>query len=74
MIEKKNGEFRSMAVDILAKKDPAESLINHTENLLSIFSDLKNTYTGAPEITDVPDFYDHLFYSIFLHDLATSAS
>ena len=74
MIEKKNGEFRSMAVDILAKKDPAESLINHTENLLSIFSDLKNTYTGAPEITGVPDFYDHLFYSICLHDLGKSAS
>ncbi|MCK9282004.1 MAG: CRISPR-associated helicase Cas3' [Melioribacteraceae bacterium] len=63
-----------MAVDILAKKDPAESLIKHTENLLSIFSDLKATYNGAPDITGVPNFYDHLFYSICLHDLGKAAS
>ena len=51
---------------LLAKPD--ESLMEHTENTLKVFSSIKNAYPNVPKICGVPDFWEHLFYSIFFHD------
>lgn len=62
-----------MLNEILAKKEPKETLIQHTENLLSVFDSIRSVYPEAPQITKVPDFYERLFYAICLHDLGKVA-
>lgn len=59
---------------ILAKKDPDETLLEHTENALKVFKSIKDAYPEIPQICGVPDFWEHLFYSIFLHDFGKAAS
>lgn len=56
---------------LLAK--PTESLIQHTENTLKVFKSIKNTYDNVPEICGVSNFWEHLFYSLFLHDFGKAA-
>ena len=56
---------------ILAK--PNESLIEHTENTLKVFKSIKESYVNVPEICGVPDFWEHLFYSLFFHDFGKAA-
>lgn len=59
---------------ILAKKDPNETLLEHTENALKVFKSIKDAYPEVPQICGVPDFWEHLFYSIFFHDFGKAAS
>jgi len=59
---------------ILAKKDPDETLLEHTENALKVFKSIKGAYPETPQICGVPDFWEHLFYSIFFHDFGKAAS
>ena len=47
---------------LLAKPD--EYLMQHTENTLKVFSSIKNAYFEVPEICSVPNFWEHLFYSL----------
>lgn len=56
---------------LLAK--PNESLIKHTENTLKVFKSIKESYPNVPEICGVSDFWEHLFYSLFLHDFGKAA-
>ncbi len=56
---------------IRAKED--ENLLEHTENTLQVFESLRQCYPEAPDICGVRDFYEHLFYAIFLHDLGKAA-
>jgi len=51
---------------LLAKPD--ESLLEHIEKSLKVFSYIKEGYPEVPDICGVPQFWDNLFYSIFLHD------
>lgn len=57
---------------LLAKPD--ESLIEHTENTLKVFKSIRESYPAVPEISGVPDFWEHLFYSLFLHDFGKAAT
>ena len=59
-------------MDLLAK--PNESLIKHTENTLKVFKSIKDSYTEVPEICGVPNFWEHLFYSLFFHDFGKAAT
>ncbi len=59
---------------ILAKKDPDETLLEHTENALKVFKSIKEAYPETPFICGVSDFWEHLFYSIFFHDFGKAAS
>ncbi|HII80461.1 MAG TPA: CRISPR-associated helicase Cas3' [Methanosarcina sp.] len=59
---------------ILAKKGPDETLLEHTENALKVFKSIKDSYPEVPQICGVPDFWEHLFYSIFFHDFGKAAS
>ncbi|RKX55916.1 MAG: CRISPR-associated helicase/endonuclease Cas3 [Thermotoga sp.] len=51
---------------LLAKPD--ESLIEHTENVLRVFSSIREAYPEVPKLCGVRQFWDNLFYAIFLHD------
>ena len=57
---------------ILAK--PNETLIEHTENTLKVFKSIRESYPEVPEISGVPDFWEHLFYSLFFHDFGKAAT
>ena len=56
---------------LLAK--PNESLMEHTENTLKVLKSIKDSYIEVPEICGVPDFWEHLFYSLFFHDYGKAA-
>lgn len=51
-----------------------ETLEQHTENALKIFSHLKKRYSEIPSLCGVPDFFEHLFYCLFLHDFGKAAT
>ncbi|KKG13764.1 CRISPR-associated protein Cas3 [Methanosarcina sp. 2.H.T.1A.6] len=57
---------------ILAKPD--ETLLEHTEKALMVFKSVKDAYPETPQVCGVPDFWEHLFYSIFFHDFGKAAS
>lgn len=59
-------------MNLLAK--PNESLIQHTENNLKVFKSIKDSYQSVPDICNVPDFWEHLFYSLFFHDFGKAAN
>ncbi|BAW29302.1 CRISPR-associated helicase, Cas3 family [Methanosarcina thermophila] len=59
---------------IIAKSETEESLLEHTENALKVFKSIKEAYPEIPQICGVPDFWEHLFYSIFFHDFGKAAS
>lgn len=61
-----------MANEIFAKPD--ETLIQHTENTLKVFKSIKDAYPEIPELCDVKDFWEHLFYSLFFHDFGKAAT
>lgn len=57
---------------ILAKEN--ESLVDHIHNALKVFKSIKEIYTDVPKICNNPNFFEHLFYSIFFHDFGKAAS
>lgn len=60
--------------EILAKSMPPETLLEHTQNCLKVFRTVKENYPFLPELCEVSDFFEHLFYSVFLHDLGKAAT
>jgi len=61
------GEF----MVILAKED--ESLLEHTENTLRVLKSIKEAYPEVPQICGIDNFWDILFYSLFLHDFGKAS-
>lgn len=59
-------------MDLLAKPD--ETLMQHTENTLKVLKSIIESYPNVPAICGVPNIWEHLFYSLFLHDLGKAAS
>ena len=57
---------------ILAKPD--ELLIQHTENALKVFLSIKEAYPEVPELCRVSQFWDNLFFAVFLHDFGKGTS
>jgi len=57
---------------ILAKDD--ETLMEHTENTLKVLKSLKESFPKIPKICGVNDFWNHLFYSLFLHDFGKAST
>lgn len=60
--------------EILAKSLPPLSLRQHTDDCLNVFRSVKRLFPHLPELCGVPKFFEHLFYSIYLHDLGKSAT
>lgn len=60
--------------ELLAKSDPPETLVEHTENCLSVYFCMREVMPFIAEISGEPDFFDHLFYTVALHDFGKAAT
>lgn len=58
---------------ILAKSKPNETLMEHTESTLKVFKSIKFNYPDIPELCNVPNFWEYLFYTLFFHDFGKAA-
>ena len=59
---------------LLAKSDPPETLREHTENCLAVYNSLRERMPFLAEIAKDPDFFQHLFYAVALHDFGKAAT
>ena len=59
---------------LLAKRDPRENLQKHTENCLSVYESLRQRMPFLAEVAKEPDFFEHLFYAVALHDFGKAAT
>lgn len=60
-----------MREEILAK--PFETLYEHTTKALDVFFSIKNAFEDVSERVEEPEFWDHLFTALVLHDIGKSA-
>ena len=61
-------------IPLLAKSDPRESLVKHTGNCVEVYSSLRERMPFLADISGQPDFFEHLYYAVALHDLGKAAS
>ena len=59
---------------LLAKSDPAETLLDHTQNCLAVYNSLRERMPFLAEVANKPDFFEHLFYAVALHDFGKAAT
>ncbi len=59
---------------LLAKSDPPETLLCHTENCLLVYNSLRERMPFLSDVAKDPDFFEHLFYAIALHDFGKAAT
>ena len=59
---------------LLAKSDPPETLLCHTENCLLVYNSLREQMPFLADVAKDPDFFEHLFYAIALHDFGKAAT
>ena len=59
---------------LLAKSDPRETLVEHTENCLAVYDSLRQRMPFLAEVAKEPDFFEHLFYAVALHDFGKAAT
>lgn len=61
-------------MEIYAKSGETKTtLIQHLEDALKVFYGIKNTYSFIPELYNKQNFWELLFYSVFLHDWGKAA-
>lgn len=58
---------------ILAKSNPPETLKEHTESCLSVFSSIRENMPYLPEVAGESSFFRNLFYAVALHDIGKAA-
>ena len=59
---------------LFAKSDPRETLLDHTKNCLAVYNSLRERMPFLADIVGVPDFFQHLFYAVALHDFGKAAT
>ena len=59
---------------LLAKSDPPETLQKHTENCLSVYNSLRERMPFLADVAKEPEFFEHLFYAVALHDFGKAAT
>lgn len=62
---------------LLAKSDPPENpenLLEHTENCLAVYESLRKRMPFLADVAGKPDFFEHLFYAVALHDFGKAAT
>ncbi len=59
---------------LLAKSDPKETLLDHTKNCLAVYNSLKERMPFLTDVAKEPDFFEHLFYAVALHDFGKAAT
>ena len=58
---------------LLAKSDPPETLLEHTENCLAVYNSLQERMPFLADVAGEPDFFQYLFYAVALHDFGKAA-
>ena len=59
---------------LLAKSIPKEeTLLEHTENCLAVYDSLRERMPFLTDVAKNPDFFEHLFYAVALHDFGKAA-
>lgn len=61
-------------IQLLAKSEPPEGLVEHTRNCLDVYASLRSKMPFLADISGQPDFLEHLYYAVALHDLGKAAS
>ena len=51
-----------------------ETLKDHTENCLDVFNSLRKRMPFLADVAGEPDFFEHLFYAVALHDFGKAAT
>ena len=59
---------------LLAKSDPRETLKEHTENCLDVYKSMRERMPFLAEVAKNPNFFEHLFYAVALHDFGKAAT
>ena len=59
---------------LFAKSDPPETLLDHTENCLAVYNSLRERMPFLADVAKVPEFFEHLFYAVALHDFGKAAT
>ena len=59
---------------LLAKSAPMETLREHTENCLAVYDSFRERMPFLAEVAKEPDFFNHLFYTVALHDFGKAAT
>ena len=60
---------------LLAKSiSKEENLQEHTENCLSVYESLRKRMPFLADVAGKPDFFEHLFYAVALHDFGKAAT
>ncbi len=59
---------------LMAKSDPPEGLQVHTENCLEVYNSLQERMPFLADVAKEPDFFEHLFYAVALHDFGKAAT
>lgn len=59
---------------LLAKSNPEEKLLEHTENCLAVYNSLRKRMPFLADVSGIPDFFEHLFYAVALHDFGKAAT
>ena len=59
---------------LLAKSDSSETLLEHTENCLKVYNSLQERMPFLAQVAKEPDFFEHLFYAVALHDFGKAAT
>ena len=59
---------------LLAKSNPREKLLEHTENCLAVYESLRKRMPFLADVAGKPDFFEHLFYAVALHDFGKAAT
>jgi CRISPR-associated endonuclease/helicase Cas3 len=60
--------YTCMTLKQVLAKSTGETLHQHTENCLKVLSSIMDIYPEIPELCGENEFFEHLFYAIFLHD------
>lgn len=58
---------------LLAKCDPEETLLDHTKNCLDVYNSVRKQMPFLADVSGEPDFFEHLFYAVALHDFGKAA-
>ena len=58
---------------LFAKSDPRETLLEHTENCLTVYNSLRERMPFLVDVANNSDFFEHLFYAVALHDFGKAA-
>ncbi len=59
---------------LLAKKNPPETIEEHTKKCLQVFQSLSMQFPHIPDLCQEKLFYEHLFYAVALHDIGKAAT